>query len=471
MESSSLSNAIRDRDCDKVKKLLTSGQCSPNGDGSERYPPIIECIISATSDKDDADSCELLKLLVLHGADLNVRSESNGFCDVDYTGITPAMSAALRGNLTCLRFLVESGADLDIVSEDGDTTLTIAVKEAHVDCVRFLAQYLPPSVLNERDDYGMTALMWAASSHGEHHILCMQHLIAAGAKVGVEADDGDTALMIAVRSGNAPAVKLLLEKGALVNSITDYGETPLTSALHSANCSIILTLLRHGADPTKSRRHLSCIQEMVSCQQNSIVRALVMNGFPPLDMAFVVRKYPFHAGKIRQKLKSYIETTRVSPLAVALLYSHTDVALYFIANQFFTRFDIVRLCWDPVLRQLLQDMGASKSLEILDFQATRPKPLFQLCSVVVTSILTQDLVRQPVRGCDTEGAANPWVYSPTFREKLGRLDLPLVLQKVLLHKTPSSGICCQTWSGLPFGEIELSPACHCVDCEGLEMKT
>ncbi|RUS87625.1 hypothetical protein EGW08_004610 [Elysia chlorotica] len=467
MDNSNFSKAIRERDISKVKNLLASGQCSPNGDGCQKFPPIIECIMGGSPDKDDTVSCELVELLVQYGADLNVRSENNGFCDVEYTGITPAMSAALRGNLRCLRFLVEAGADLDATSEEGDTAFTIAVKEANVECVKFLAHHLPVSALNELDDYNMTALMWAASAPGDKPLQCMQQLIAAGAQLDVEGDDGDTALMVAVRAGNDPGVKLLLESGALVNTVTNYGESPLTCAINGAHCSIAVKLLRHGADPTKSRRHLSCVQEMVSCGYSSVVRALVMHGFPPLDMAFVTCRYPDTSIKFRRKFKCYLETTRVSPLAAALLFNRPNMARYFIANQFFTRFDIVRLCWDPELRQFLQDGSSSETLEILDFLATRPQPLFNLCQVVVTSILTRDLACQPSNKDHTEAGPNPWVYSPTFREKVADLELPHVLRTSLLRQTPCSSICCQAWGDIPLGDVERSPACRCDYCEGI----
>ena len=69
-----LSAAIRSRDIVTVKQILESGTCSvknlPSFPNLEN--PVIECITKTYGD--DAEKCEVLEILVQHGADLNVRN-------------------------------------------------------------------------------------------------------------------------------------------------------------------------------------------------------------------------------------------------------------------------------------------------------------------------------------------------------------------------------------------------------------
>ena len=128
--------------------------------------------------------------------------------------------------------LVEAGADLNCSTQEGENALILAAKGKHVDCVKYLTEYMPSSALNHKDDVcGKTALMWAASSPEKESPLCMQHLTAAGAKVEEGDKDGYTALMLAVQNRHTDAVSLLLNNGALISIMTSDGETPLSTAL------------------------------------------------------------------------------------------------------------------------------------------------------------------------------------------------------------------------------------------------
>ena len=67
------------------------------------------------------------------------------------------------------------------------------------------------------DEYGRTALMWAAySAHSD----VIQALIVAGADVNVRYENGRTALMFAARSNPNPEVtQVLIAAGADVNAL------------------------------------------------------------------------------------------------------------------------------------------------------------------------------------------------------------------------------------------------------------
>jgi len=66
---------------------------------------------------------------------------------------------------------------------------------------------------NARDDDGMTALMYAASSENNDPEL-LKSLLARGAEINVKAKDGETALKLAGRKGKTEIVRLLEKAGA-----------------------------------------------------------------------------------------------------------------------------------------------------------------------------------------------------------------------------------------------------------------
>ena len=474
-----LSKAIHKKCVEKVKHLLESGQYSPDGNGLERYPPIILCLVDILYDDDDDDEdetggrdntndtneqedisrCEILKTLVHHGVNLNVESEDNySSC----SGMTPVMFAARQGYLRCLQFLTNSGANLDMTNDDEETVIHLAVRYSRVECVKYLANHVAPSLLNQKDSTGWTVLMQAAISSEEESILCLQHLIAAGADLEVSDEEGKTALMHAICFRNEAAVNFLLEKGSLVNTVIDEGETPFTLAFHEA-CfgNVIIKLLHYGADPSLSRRYPDCLHKMVSDGENAVVQALVRSGMPPLDLLHepVVGPVYVHtdqdmADECRNKVEFYLETTPVSPLTLALLYNRSNIARYLIFNRFFTNSDIVRVCWDPEISGPLQAVEAKASLEIIDFLSRRPQSLLNLSLVTVSSALSRDWVCSPPSTSPLQMDKSAWVFKPTFRERVTCLKLPRPLQRLLLHETQSSSICSQSWSEICLGEGE-----------------
>ena len=482
---SKLSQAIREKRADEVAFLLETGECSSVGN-HDRYPPIIECLLKTIHEDDDHEEedttrCEILKLLVHYGAGVNVRADVVTFITQQSgwrrsthkmieRGMTAAMCAATRGYLRCLKFLVKYRADLNIATKTGETALIYAVKGEQTESVSYLASILSPNAIDSRDSYGKTALMHAVSNPSQTSLECMKQLIAAGADLEVTDAVGHTALMLAVVSSKMSAdhVTVLLEHGASVDRIRRAKETSLTIAIDQMLPRTVAVLLRFGADPTLSRRHGGCLHRMVRSRKDSVVRALVSCGMPPLDANVVTfdlevaengsrYKNNISAGHM-DKLACYLETTDVSPLAVALLYKAPNTARYLIANQFFTRFDVERLCRDPEVRQLLQTNNAKDSLEILDFLSARPHSLLSLSLVAVSSALTQDYLcsRFSANESYTSSQKHILFARPTFIEKVGSLGLPPPLQRLLLHDTSESSIETDSWSDIPLTDTKIA---------------
>ena len=98
--------------------------------------------------------------------------------------------------------------------------------------------------MDAKDEKGVTALMHASA---EGHTQSVEALLAAGADVDAQADDGMTALMVVAR-GKTEIARVLLDAGADVNGKAQHGVTPLMVAVAMGNTKIVRVLLDAGAD-------------------------------------------------------------------------------------------------------------------------------------------------------------------------------------------------------------------------------
>lgn len=128
------------------------------------------------------------------------------------------------------------------------TQLHVAAYNADLESViRLLADGTPADL---RDEKGYTALLWASFRAAvADQVPVIQALMNAGADPNAVTEAGDAnCLILAVESGNEPAVATLLEGGADVNADAD-GVTALMVAARAGDAAIVNLLLRSGANP------------------------------------------------------------------------------------------------------------------------------------------------------------------------------------------------------------------------------
>lgn len=89
----------------------------------------------------------------------------------------------------------------------------------------------------------------------------------------------------AVRRGDAPAVKSLLDKGADVNARGRYQMTPLFKAAERGNAEIVRLLLDKGADVTVTDTfyHATPLTWALDKSHVEVVRALIEKGVPGVE--------------------------------------------------------------------------------------------------------------------------------------------------------------------------------------------
>ncbi|GFS02866.1 ankyrin [Elysia marginata] len=375
---------------------------------------------------------KVVSLLLERGADINAVS-----CNWE----TPIFLALENHLIEAVELLLEKGVDINAVSNNGETPFMVALKNGHAEAVTLMLN--SGADINAASNSGGTPFMLALKFN---HKEAVAFMIRKGVNINTLSQNGETPLMLALKFGHTEAVRFLLEKGADVNSVSNNGLTPLACA----RSNHILDLLRHGLNPTISRKDRGFLHNKVCEGRRPVVRNLILNGFPLLDLNETI--WPIG------------ETLPTSPLAMSLYCNRPDIAKYIVINNFFTRYDIVSLCWDPEVRPSLHHDGqARECLEILDFLSARPQSLQNLCLVNICSALNQDFVRDVP--CTVQDK-DRWICKPTFRERVQSLEIPSSLKEELLHQTPTAYICCHSWNDIALGKRVRFEACHCGYCEG-----
>ncbi len=154
-------------------------------------------------------------------ADINARFD---FID----GKTLLHEAALRGLSIWVSVLLENGAHVNAVDQDGDTPLHDAACNGHEDAVDALLAKDGVNV-NAADTDGNTPLHVAVRLG---HVGVVNALLAKnGVDVNAADSDGNTPLHYAACYGHKDMVNAFLEKkGVKVNAAAKHGDTPLHDA-------------------------------------------------------------------------------------------------------------------------------------------------------------------------------------------------------------------------------------------------
>ncbi|WP_375176953.1 ankyrin repeat domain-containing protein [Marinobacter mobilis] len=154
---------------------------------------------------------------------------------------TPLMQAVGSGELAQVQALVEQGAALNTVTEQG-TPLALAVTRSEREIAWYLLSRGASADLAGRD--GVTPLMIAARA-GDRRMV--QMLLSAGAAVNAEARDGRTPVLVAARAGQLSVVKVLLAAGANVN-VSQDGRSLLMHLVAAGDLLTAESVLAAGAD-------------------------------------------------------------------------------------------------------------------------------------------------------------------------------------------------------------------------------
>jgi ankyrin len=168
---------------------------------------------TATPLTDDRDAMDLIKALLQRGANPNAQVNTTpfrGFYQVsanwaNFDGQTPFIRAALNGDITLMRLLLQHGADPNIKTYEGSTALMAAAG----------VNWVVAQTYSRSDDEYLEAAK-----------LCLEK----GADVNAANNQGFSAIHGATNRGFDKMVQLLADHGAMLDVKDKQGRTPMTFA-------------------------------------------------------------------------------------------------------------------------------------------------------------------------------------------------------------------------------------------------
>jgi ankyrin repeat protein len=120
--------------------------------------------------------------------------------------------------------LIADGANVNELDKYGATLLMTACRWGELSTVKFLID-LGARVDSPRSSKGRTPLIVACAYYGGREVCA--YLIAHGAKVNAQSNDGTTALMLAAQYWKSDIVELLLKAGADAGLKDTRGQTAI----------------------------------------------------------------------------------------------------------------------------------------------------------------------------------------------------------------------------------------------------
>lgn len=173
------------------------------------------------------------------------------------------------------RQLLDQGADIDQLDENGSTALYHAVYHDNLTAVHFMLQHgADPNLCA---DECSPPIVWASRGFKPVNVPIVKALIEAGAEVNVvDPSEGNTPLHLAASTDHLEIAQMLIQAGADVNAVdTQEAGTPLECAVRFGCPRVADLLLSSGADPEHlNKQGLRPIDRINVCPQSEQIRAV-----------------------------------------------------------------------------------------------------------------------------------------------------------------------------------------------------
>jgi ankyrin repeat protein len=154
--------------------------------------------------------------------------------------VTALTSAATKGNLNVLEFLITNGANVNLPTIHGETPLIKAAINGHIDIIKTLLKH--KAEVNRQTNKGLSALH-CASQFDYPEIIKLLIENEANIDIDKPTNLGFSALHLASIGGNLEIMKILIENGANVNRLNEKYGAPLHQAMASGNVNVIRYLI------------------------------------------------------------------------------------------------------------------------------------------------------------------------------------------------------------------------------------
>ena len=185
----------------------------------------------------------IIETLLSSGLDINSRSND---------GTTPLMMAAFTGQEKTVDLLLSKGADPHLKNFIGRNLLHAAAEGGNISIVKsMLSRSI--DIDSKDDELSFTPLIIAVK---ENHVEVMKYLLQKGADISLTTGSKKgNALHIASQYGSVAAIEMLLCYYLRPDSRDREGNTPLVYAAGCGQIEAVNCLLKHGADPFLRGEH------------------------------------------------------------------------------------------------------------------------------------------------------------------------------------------------------------------------
>ena len=129
------------------------------------------------------------------------------------------MYAVARGHTKCAETLIAGGANVNLSTRDGETTVMTAAREIQCECIELLVKF--GADVNMVGEYNFTALIWTARQSSSRVVDYIKILLRAGALINKFDNVGQNALLNTMRNdyksySNDEAAMLLFAAGEIL---------------------------------------------------------------------------------------------------------------------------------------------------------------------------------------------------------------------------------------------------------------
>ena len=275
------------------------------------------------------------------------------------------------------RILLEAGANVNDISDDGDPALMVATYANYTNIVKLLLEYNVN--VHYSNSLGYQALHIAAWN-GFIAILAL--LLNAGALPDVCTHDQNTPMSLAAHGNHFPVVEMLMSKGCNVNNADKDLDTPLHYAAFNGNMACVEKLLDNGADPEAvNRLDATPLWNAVYQGHLNVVKLLIKK-----NVALSVPSVGIEQHAQSAQVVTVFDIPR-SPLWVASHRGNSEMALLLITGGC----DVAHETW--IGQQEFPGKCQENEMlkEVLLYYHSVPLPLTFQCRIILRRLAGRDL--------------------------------------------------------------------------------